>query len=34
MVSDLRKKNNYKIYEDSMILWKKIENKTKFNYEM
>ena len=34
MISDLRKKNYYKIYKDSMILWKKIEDKTKFVYEM
>ena len=34
MISDLRKKNNYKIYKDSMTLWKKIEDKTKFHYEM
>ena len=34
MISDLRKKNYYKIYKDSLILWKKIEDKTKFVYEM
>ena len=34
MISDLRKHNKYKIYKDSMILWKKIEDKTKFVYEM
>ena len=34
MISDLRKNNKYKVYKDSMILWKKIEDKTKFVYEM